>query len=76
MPKLVAMCELLCVNCVENILVDALCFLKVLSDERLNRATVTRAHAPRHGRTGIQRARRRLGPSSSRLGSSKYVRSF
>ena len=32
--------------CVENILV-ALCFLKLLSDERVNRSIVTRAHAPR-----------------------------
>jgi hypothetical protein len=32
--------------CVENILV-ALCFLKLLSDERVNRSIVARAHAPR-----------------------------
>jgi hypothetical protein len=45
------------------VLVGALCFLKVLSDESLHRSIVTRAHAPRHRSRRAARRRRRPRPS-------------
>jgi hypothetical protein len=43
----VAVAEQLVATCIENRLVDALCFLNVLSDKCLHRTIVTRAHTPR-----------------------------